>query len=468
MLYWHWLTHESGKKSSNLDMTDAKTSARIALLNARQAMQRGDRPAARAWARQAVTLAPEIEDPWLFLAALASPQASVAYVERALKINPDSQAARRGMDWAVERLNRLPAPQSSTEQTQPHRIRVNTSSVSSASVPDSKKPRLNLQNRWSRSLKRFSSRWQNWVGFLLVTFFVVVAAAAPLISPNTPKSSGAFVALRTSRLGDKDPHPPAMMPPLGTLPGQFDGFHALVWGARDAIIFGLEVVILAAMVGFLIGAIAGYAGGFFSSVLMRLTDSFLAFPVIAGVVFLNQLWVSVNVAAGGFFDSYHNTWIQNVGGTPVAIQSLLQAINPLILILVLFSWMPYARITHSIVASLKKMEFIQAAHSIGVRAPRIILRHLLPNSISPSIVLAARDMGSMVILQATFTFIGLDGSSTWGKILVLGKDWVLGPGGGFLAYWWVYVPATLALVLFGIGWNLFGDGLSELLDPRDT
>jgi peptide/nickel transport system permease protein len=83
-------------------------------------------------------------------------------------------------------------------------------------------------------------------------------------------------------------------------------------------------------------------------------------------------------------------------------------------------------------------------------------------------VLAARDVGSMVILQATFTFIGLDGSSTWGNMLVMGRDWVLGPGGDIFAYWWVYIPATLVLVLFGVGWNLLGDGLSELLDPRDS
>ena len=133
-----------------------------------------------------------------------------------------------------------------------------------------------------------------------MSLFIIIALAAPLISPNDPKSPGAFLKVHVKQLGDRDPHPPSMIPPLGTLPGQFDGFHALVWGARDALIFGLEVVILAACVGFLLGAIAGYAGGFLSSVLMRVTDAFLAFPVIAGVVFLNQLWVSAIVSVGGF------------------------------------------------------------------------------------------------------------------------------------------------------------------------
>ena len=137
------------------------------------------------------------------------------------------------------------------------------------------------------------------------------------------------------------------------------------------------------------------------------------------------------------------------------------------LVLILFSWMPYARMTNAIVISLKQVEFVQAARAIGTRPARIILRHLIPNSVSPSVVLAARDVGSMVLIQAAFTFIGLDGSSTWGNILAMGRDWILGPGGGIFSYWWVYIPATLALVLFGIGWNLLGDGLSELLDPRD-
>ena len=96
----------------------------------------------------------------------------------------------------------------------------------------------------------------------------------------------------------------------------------------------------------------------------------------------------------------------------------------------------------------------------------IILRHIIPNSISPSVVLAARDVGSMVILQATFTFVGLAGGSVWGQMLVMGRNWIIGPGGNILHFWWTFLPATLALVFFGIGWNLLGDGINDLLDPH--
>jgi peptide/nickel transport system permease protein len=118
------------------------------------------------------------------------------------------------------------------------------------------------------------------------------------------------------------------------------------------------------------------------------------------------------------------------------------------------------------VARLKQEEYAMAARTIGATHLRIILRHLLPNGIAPAIVMAARDVGGMVILEAAFTFIGVGGGSPWGMLLVSGRDWIIGPGGNPLAYWWVFLPATLAVILFGVGWNLLGDGLNSALDPR--
>jgi peptide/nickel transport system permease protein len=81
-------------------------------------------------------------------------------------------------------------------------------------------------------------------------------------------------------------------------------------------------------------------------------------------------------------------------------------------------------------------------------------------------VLAARDVGGMVILQATFTFIGLGGDSPWGRILSTARDWIVGPGGNPFVYWWTYLPTTIALILFGISWNMLGDSLNDWLNPR--
>jgi len=145
--------------------------------------------------------------------------------------------------------------------------------------------------------------------------------------------------------------------------------------------------------------------------------------------------------------------------------SFLLKVDPILISLILFSWMPIARIVNTMVITLKNMDFVQSARALGGSPFWVIRRHLLPNSIGPAFVLAARDVGSSVILQATITFIGLGGASSWGSLLSLGRNWVIGPGGNLLDAWWVFLPVTLAIVLFGIGWNLLGDGLMEALDP---
>jgi peptide/nickel transport system permease protein len=236
----------------------------------------------------------------------------------------------------------------------------------------------------------------------------------------------------------------------------------LVWGARDAMRFGLLVALSVACIGIVFGAVAGYAGGVANRTMMRVADAFLTFPIIAAVVLLQQLLLNTLNSTGGLF-LVSEPGFQKTSQS--LIQALLQRIDPLTLSLILFSWMPYARLVNTLVIELKQTEFILAARSIGVRPARIVFRHLLPNAITPAVVLAARDVGSFVILQATLTFIGLGGNSIWGYILVVGRDWVIGPGGNVMAYWWVFIPATLTVILFGIAWNLFGDGLGELLDP---
>jgi hypothetical protein len=154
------------------------------------------------------------------------------------------------------------------------------------------------------------------------------------------------------------------------------------------------------------------------------------------------------------------------GGETSAIQSLLNLIDPLMLSLIVFSWMPYARLINSMVIGLKNREFVLAARALGASPFRIIRRHLIPNSISPAIVLAARDVGSVVLLQATLTFIQIGGNSPWGELLARGRNFIIGPGGSLLTYWWLYIPATLTVILFGISWNLLGDGINDILNPE--
>lgn len=309
----------------------------------------------------------------------------------------------------------------------------------------------------------FFSRWQNWLGLILILGFVFVAVAAPYLSPNDPKNPSPF--MRVGGAFVSSPIPPDETAILGQLPRGIDVYHALVWGSRDALQFGLIVTITTALFGIFYGSISGYAGGRLGGLLLRISDSFLAFPPIAGVVFFQQLFTTTVSALGGYYASGEVYSYTDAPVTVTLIQTLFQHVNPLMLSLIVFSWMPYARLVHSIVLTLKQTEFVQAARALGGSPFWIIRRHLLRNSTGPALVLAARDVGGVVLLQATLTFINIGGDSVWGTMLAQGRNWILGPGGNVLTYWWVFLPPTLAVTLFGIAWNLFGDSLNDVLIP---
>ena len=315
-------------------------------------------------------------------------------------------------------------------------------------------------------------RWQGYFSLGLILLFAVVALAASYISPPLDDSLPSYNRVGSAR--DKIPHPPAAGSPLGTVPGQWDVFHSLIWGTRDALKFGLGTALISALTGVLFGSLSAYAGGTINRVVMRITDGFLTFPLIAAIVSFNlvfgllaqEVGVGLRLTASGIFEqkevlssSIPTLFVQN-------LFDFLIGMNPFFLAVICFSWMPYARLINGEILRLKKSEFIVAGHALGARNSRILFRHLLPNSIAPVIVLAARDVGAMVALQATFVYIGLTSGSPWAMIMVTGKNWVIGPGGSLTHYWWIFLPSTLSLVLFGIGWNLLGDELNYLMSPK--
>ncbi|MBN1135527.1 MAG: ABC transporter permease [Anaerolineae bacterium] len=300
-----------------------------------------------------------------------------------------------------------------------------------------------------RRRRRALSNGQILLACVILGLFFAVAILAPqLAPPDDPDNPGGIRIAGESHYGM--PLPPSKEAILGTGPGQFDIYYSLVWGTRSALRFGLVVAMSTAAIGVLLGAVSGYFGGRVHGLLTRISDGFLAFPVIAAV------WLIVQVMTPEMYTE----------PTPIQQAFYDLHLSPVLLALILFSWMPYARLTSVNVIQLKQTEYVLAAKALGARDARIIGRHILPNALSPVIVLAARDVGAMVVLAAAFSFIGLGGGSEWGTILAMGRDYVIGLGGNPLAYWWVFVPATLALVLFGIGWNLLGDGLNTVLDPR--
>jgi peptide/nickel transport system permease protein len=314
-------------------------------------------------------------------------------------------------------------------------------------------------------MQRFFSRWQNWVSVLLILAYVGVAILAPIISPDNPKQPGPF--MRVGRVAESLPQPPDEKAPLGMLPMGIDVLHALIWGSRDALQFGLIVTISTALFGVLYGALSGSVGNRSGSFMIRISDAFLAVPPIAGLVFMQQLLLTSLGVLGrlSFFLPFFPPPVIDPEGPAPFLVRVLEQVNPLMLSLIIFSWMPYARLIHSIVATLKQTEFVQAARALGGSPFWVVRKHLLRNSIGPAIVLGARDVGGVVLLQATLTFVQIGGDSVWGEMLAQGRNWVIGPGGSLFRFWWVFVPPTLAVMIFGIAWNLFGDGLNDALEP---
>ncbi len=303
-----------------------------------------------------------------------------------------------------------------------------------------------------RARRRAFSNWQIWTALVMIGAFLVMACAAPLISPKDPVQDGPFRRSATALAASgRVPQPPGPGLILGSSSGGYDIWHALLWGARPALRFGLAVTLATALFGILVGAVSGYVEGTVGRLTMRVTDAFLAFPPIAGVFLFRQLLPAPQPGLS-------LTWLQRKFST--------FGVDAVMLGLIVFSWMPYARLIYGNVVRLREVEYALASRSVGASAPRIIFRHLLPNAIAPAIVLAARDVGGMVILEAAFTFIGIGSGLPWGQLLVIGRDWVVGPGGNPLAYWWVFLPPTVAMVLFGLAWNLLGDGLNAALNPR--
>ncbi|MBN1177861.1 MAG: ABC transporter permease [Anaerolineae bacterium] len=331
-----------------------------------------------------------------------------------------------------------------------------------------------------RRLRQFFSRKLNWVALAIVGTFLLMAFAAPWLSPPLDAENPANFQIHEGWI-EVVPQPPSAEAPLGTvihyqhgLGGvyllHFDVFHSFVWGTRSVLRFGLITALATAILGTVIGAISGYVGGPLNTTVMRLTDAFLAFPVIAGVWLFRMIMGLADVALYDF---------NNLNSVPIP-QTLFQRIvlaldiDPVMLALIAFSWVAYARMMSVSIIKLKQMEFTEAAKSLGMRNIRMIVRHLIPNAIGPIIVLLARDVGGMVIQQAAFAFIGVSGTvdSTaipeWSRMLILGRNWVIGPGGDPFLFWWTYLPVTAALVMFGIGWNLLGDGLNAFLNPWEA
>lgn len=298
----------------------------------------------------------------------------------------------------------------------------------------------------AKGLYRFFSVRHNVVALSLIGICVLIASCAswlaPPVNPLFPSPVRIVVAgdtLAAQTRSRQLPLPPAPGVPLGTVPGGFDVFYSLIWGFRFAVSFGLSVALLAACLGTMIGVFSIVLGGAAAWGIRRVTDAFLMVPLLAGIwLFKQVMWGKATV------------------------------FSPMMIALIAFSWMPYTRVAGAGMAQLQQAEYALAARTVGASRMRVVFRHLLPNALPPIIVLLARDIGNLVVLEATLTFIGIGGDGPWGLLLASGRDWIVGLGGNPFLHWWVFLPITLSMILFCVGWNLLGDGLNIALNPHAT
>ncbi len=397
---------------------------------------------------QALRQNPDDERAWHLLSyVLAEPEQQVYALRRVLQINPANRAARsrlRSLDaTAPESL--APAPRPAPVPIAPSRpARPSDAVPGPATVP---------QNRLSRMWRRAISSPALVAGVLILLIFAVVALAAPLIAPPVDAESPGIVP---SYGYDPAPTAPSAEHPLGLLPKEHDILYGLVWGTRRAFQAGLTVTLARLVVGVLLGLLAGYYGGWLDALLMRITDAFLSFPMIAAAMVMVALYgveFYVNPAGIGHVLPDRQEWI-------------------VMYALVIFGWMSYTRLIRGNVLAQREKEYMEAARATGIRSPRMIFRHLLPNVTQGLFVTAASDVGWVVVLLATFAFIGLFTppfglmEADWGQMLNAARDWIVGSPAHPFAYWYTFLPVSAAIVLFSVGWNLMGDGLRDVLDPR--
>lgn len=284
----------------------------------------------------------------------------------------------------------------------------------------------------SRGHARLCTTYNGWLtlksnhmamlGLIILLMLLGVAAFAPLLAPADP------FALDLS----------ARLLPLGS-PGHFFGTDSLgrdilsrmIWGSRITLYIVTLVALIAPIVGLLMGTIAGYAGGWTDAILMRITDVFLAFPrLVLALAF---------VAALG-----------------AGIENAVLAIS-------ITAWPPYARIARAETLTIRNSDFIAAVKLQGARPFRIITKHIWPLCVSSLIVRVTLDMAGIILAAAGLGFLGLGAqppSPEWGAMIAEGRKFILD-------FWWVATMPGLAIFTVSLAFNLLGDGLRDVLDPKE-
>jgi peptide/nickel transport system permease protein len=224
-----------------------------------------------------------------------------------------------------------------------------------------------------------------------------------------------------------------------------DLYSRLIYGTRVSLAIGLSAALIGVIVGTAVGAFAGIKGGWFDDVLMRVTDVFLAFPFLVGLLVARNMLGEIS-------------WLEPFIGERTSIRFV-------VFLLALFGWMGVARVVRGQVLALKEREFVEASRALGATNRRVVLRHLLPNAVGPILVALTFSVIAAVIAESTLSFFGFGpqpgaGATSLGLLVGSSKENVLSGN------WWMVVFPCATLTLLALVINMFGDGLRDATDPK--
>ncbi len=284
-------------------------------------------------------------------------------------------------------------------------------------------PASRRQAGWGRLYRLWCDLRANplaMAGLVAILLLIAASLAAPLLAPYNPDAQDL-----ANRLA-----PPSALHWLGTDELGRDTLSRLLWGGRITLGMVVSIVLLVAPIGLLVGCAAGYIGGFGDRVLMRVTDVFLAFPrLILALAF---------------------------------VAAITPGITSAIIAIALTAWPPYARIARAETLAIRNADFIAATRLAGASRMRIILVHIVPLSLGSLIVRVTLDMSSIILTAAALGFLGMGAqppSPEWGAMIASARRFILD-------HWWVPMMPATAIFVASLAFNLLGDGLRDVLDPK--
>jgi len=269
-------------------------------------------------------------------------------------------------------------------------------------------------------LQAFKKNRLSIIGAVIVLAFIVLGIIGPYIAPYNPLKANYGELMR----------PPSLDHLMGTDRLGRDVLSRVMHGARSALYIGFGVVSLEALIGIILGTIAGYFGGIIDTLIMRVVDMMLSIPALVLALII------AGTSGGGLFT--------------------------IIITMVIVSWAYFARLMRGQAILISQMDYVEAARAIGASHSRILLRHVLPNSISVGIVLATLQIPWTLMFSAGLSFLGIGvkpPTPEWGQIIVSGRELLH-------SAWWITTFPGLVLMLIVLGFNFLGDGLRDAYDPK--